>query len=92
MGYYIKHSLEVNTGKHTISEIAKAIYEDKHTFYRLTEPSVSMLNDCSSGGFFLGYSDEVKWYTEPTDMKKFSKKFPDATFVVSGYGEERDDV
>ena len=26
------------------------------------------------------------------DMKKFSKKFPDAIFIVSGYGEERNDV
>ena len=92
MGYYTKFDLDVETGKHTISEIAKAIYEDKDTFYGLTEPDVTMLNDYSSGGFFLRYSDEVKWYTEPTDMKKFSKKFPDAIFIVSGYGEERSDV
>ena len=51
-----------------------------------------MLNDYSLGGFFLGDWGEVKWYTEPTDMKKFSKKFPDATFIVTGYGEEREDV
>ena len=92
MDYYTKHRLEVNTGKHTISEIAKAIYEDKDIFYGLVEPSVSMLNDYSSGGFFLGYWDEVKWYSEPVDMKKFSKKFPDATFIVLGYGQKRGDV
>ena len=51
-----------------------------------------MLNDYSSGGFFLGYWDEVKWYSEPVDMKKFSKKFPDATFIVLGYGQKRGDV
>lgn len=92
MDYYTKHRLEVNTGKHTISEIAKAIYEDKAIFYGLVEPSVSMLNDYSSGGFFLGYWDEVKWYSEPVDMKKFSKKFPDATFIVLGYGQKRGDI
>ena len=51
-----------------------------------------MLNGYSSGDFCLGDWGEVKWYTEPTDMKKFSKKFPDAIFIVSGYGEEHNDV
>ena len=92
MDYYTKFNLDVETGKHTISEIAKVIYEDKGTFYGFVEPSISMLNDCSSGGFFLREWGEVKWYTEPTNMKEFSKKFPDATFIVTGYGEERDDV
>ena len=49
-----------------------------------------MLNGYSSGDFCLGDWGEVN--SEPTDMKKFSKKFPDATFVVLGYGQKRDDV
>ena len=37
------------------------------------------------------FEDEIKWYNHENDMRKYSKMFPKATFIVSGVGEEEGD-
>lgn len=37
-------------------------------------------------------SDSTKWYTYQEDMKKVSLKYPEYIFVLSGSGEEFDDI
>jgi hypothetical protein len=34
----------------------------------------------------------VKWYEHDDDMLKLSKEFPEVTFILSGEGEESDDM
>lgn len=34
----------------------------------------------------------IKWYDCEKDMKKFSKKYPNTTFLVDGEGEENGDI
>lgn len=46
---------------------------------------------CEQMGFDP-FGDDWKWYSHEEDMKKFSKKFPGATIVTSGVGEEYPDI
>lgn len=40
-----------------------------------------------------GRSDgEVKWYEHETEMREFSKKYPDTVFTLKGEGEEAGDI
>ena len=34
----------------------------------------------------------MKWYEHQLDMRRFSSKFPNVLFVLSGEGEENDDM
>ena len=94
MGYYTSHTMEVKTGSHKVSDIANSIYNEIGSiFYGLNEPQQFLLNnEKSNGTFFLGSSEQVKWYDEEDDMIEFSKKFPDAEFIIHGEGEEQGDV
>ncbi len=38
------------------------------------------------------FDDEIKWYDCEDDMKSFSKKYPNTTFLIDGEGEESGDV
>lgn len=94
MGYYTRFELEVNTGPHTISEIALAIFNSKDYMSVVFEiPEDYLLIDTSShSNFHLDSDDIAKWYSEKEDMLRFSKCFPSATFTVYGEGEEQGDV
>ncbi|MBO7462008.1 MAG: hypothetical protein J6T96_05385 [Bacteroidales bacterium] len=37
-------------------------------------------------------TNEMKWYEYFEDMEDFSKEFPEYMFILSGYGEERNDT
>lgn len=40
----------------------------------------------------LGFTDnDAKWYDHEPELKEFSKKFPDALFILHGDGEGSDD-
>lgn len=47
---------------------------------------------CDNADYALGSGDSCKWYEHDDDMLRFSKLYPDATFVLSGEGEEAGDV
>lgn len=38
------------------------------------------------------WEDTVKWYNHEYDMRLFSKNHPDVLFILSGKGEEFDDI
>ena len=40
----------------------------------------------------MSSSGQVKWYDEEDDMVEFSKKFPDAEFIIHGEGEKQGDA
>jgi hypothetical protein len=44
-----------------------------------------------SGYQYSVFDDEIKWYDHEKDMRKYSKKFPKVTFIISGVGEEEED-
>ena len=46
---------------------------------------------CSEYGNSPFYQ-HVKWYEYENDMRSFSKKYPDLIFVVTGEGEDNDDI
>lgn len=93
MGYYTEFSLEIETNRHPLSEIMKAIKEDEDTFYGIERPTVHQLEDNTPyQNCCLGTYTEVKWYNEEADMIEFSKRFPAATFTVEGHGEEEGDI
>lgn len=94
MGYYTRFELDVNTGSHTVQEIALAIFNNKdYISVAFETPEEYLLTDASiHETFHLDADDCVKWYHEIEDMLAFSKRFPSATFIVSGEGEEQGDV
>ena len=94
MAYYAIHSLKVRTGKHPMSEVAKAV--DKldvfNGFCNWSTVPKKLLNDQSSGDFCIDPYDFAKWSAEEEDMKQLSLEFPDALFIVCGEGECQGDV
>lgn len=85
MGYYTRHSLEVeNADQKDRHLIAEAIADDRDTFYGLDpQPGTPTTWGCY---------DAVKWYSSHEDMIEFSKKFPRVLFILSGEGEEPGDI
>lgn len=43
-------------------------------------------------GGYNPFDYECKWYDHERDMREFSKKFPDPTFVLRGEGEDTGDL
>jgi ABC-type Fe3+-hydroxamate transport system substrate-binding protein len=38
------------------------------------------------------FEDSVKWYSHQEDMRSFSKKYPEVLFILSGEGEDPEDM
>jgi hypothetical protein len=38
------------------------------------------------------FSEAIKWYRHEDDMRELSNKFPNTLFVLSGVGEDNDDL
>lgn len=38
------------------------------------------------------FEDCIKWYDCENDMRNFSKQYPETVFIITGYGEENDDI
>lgn len=78
MGYETAYSLTIKSKKHSIEEIMVVLKED-----------------CEYADYALDYKGECqedcKWYDHRDDMIKFSKKYPDVLFTLSGVGESHDD-
>lgn len=80
MGYFTSYSLKVHEGERRIQDI--------------------LAEEFDHGEFDLEYifdedgdpNDTHKWYDHEAEMRSFSKKYPDITFVLSGEGEEAGDL
>ena len=95
MGYYTYYSMEARNIKDR-NQFESMIEELKHDHIYDSEENYAVFcrstyYDNSHNGYFEA-DDETKWYEHTYDMVKFSKKFPDVTFCLSGEGEERDDI
>ena len=44
-----------------------------------------------SGYSYSAFDDEIKWYDHKSDMRMYSKQYPEITFIISGVGEEEGD-
>ena len=83
MSYYTCYCFEVKTGDNSGSHpddfaiIARLRATNENAYYALDK-----------GG---STETEAKWYDHETDLKEFSKNYPDALFVLYGDGEENDD-
>lgn len=78
MGYYTKFSLSVEP------------------FY-MDQLIPEFRDSCDSARFAMqsngiANGDGVKWSSHEDDLKKFSKKYPDVLFILSGVGEESGDM
>lgn len=93
MGYYTRFDMTIETGKHTVAEIMTEIAANDDVFYGIDRPtSEDLVNQNTNASCYLGVYDECKWYDEESDMIEFSQRFPDATFIVEGHGEEEGDI
>ena len=76
MGYYTRFELTVVTGDDSLVQ--------------------DFRNECEGAEYAFneeGYTeDETKWYDHEKDLKEFSKKHPDALFLLHGEGEESGDL
>ena len=83
MGYYTCFSLEVKTADNSATHpnqceiIARLREENEHASYALDEEGATQHDE--------------KWYDSDVELKEFSKKFPDALFILDGDGEGSDD-
>jgi len=83
MGYYTCHTLDVkladNSAEHPdkYQIIASLRAENEEAACSFDEEGQTLSNS--------------RWYESSDEMKEFSKKHPDALFVMDGDGEESDD-
>lgn len=87
MGYYTYYNLEVrdlNTDE-PISEALEAEITRKLAV-------ILELEDNEDTTFEDLFFDELKWYDYEEDLEELSKEYPDLIFILSGEGEDREDV
>ena len=76
MGYYTRHVLEIIDGPNSLIK--------------------DFIGECGEAGFALEANgdclDDCKWYRHREDLTAFSKKHPEALFMLSGRGEETGDA
>ena len=76
MGYYTRFELEVVSDEGNLIEQFRESCEDAK--YAIED----------DGAMY----DATKWYDCDEDLKHFSRKHPDALFILSGEGEDNDDI
>lgn len=78
MGYYTRYDLTVQDPNSMDWDIITELrQENEHARWALSEDGT--------------YYDAVKWYSHNDHMIEFSKKYPHATFVLIGNGEDPPD-
>lgn len=84
MGYYTVHTLKIkNADTDLLNEILNFMRRNIDNYYGLDINKPSNFYDCSH---------DVKWYTHEEDMKILARKFPTATFILHGEGEDQGDI
>lgn len=80
MGYYTRYKLEEPAvGRELGWEIAAEMERYDTDYGKLSS-------------FIGGYGESIKWYEHESDMKGFSKRFPDVVLTLHGEGEESGDI
>lgn len=84
MGYYTRYELKI-------------VHKDNNKNINNPSNFIRILkNECEDADYALdedGYTrEETKWYTYNDDLKKFSKKYNNLIFILTGIGEEGDDI
>lgn len=87
MGYLTRYEIEIESGELAAFE-AEMISRNFMTLEKLV--SREILGDGDKYNLFDG--GETKWYDHHEDMIEFSKKHPNAVFLLSGEGEEQGDI
>ena len=97
MGYYTNYSLEIDKSATELTPVTgvdengnPATVYVKRTI-DLVQMESELANACGYERATL-FGDSVKWYEHERDMRDFSKKYPDILFILSGEGEENEDV
>lgn len=77
MGYYTSFNLDVEVGNNMAITIIAAFRNE---------------NEDAAGAFdnYGQNRQEIKWYSSTGDVEDFSKKYPDALFILTGKGEDGD--
>jgi hypothetical protein len=78
MGYYTKYNLEVEGGKGSAQLIGELINSNK-------DARAAILRDGNT-------KNKCMWSCHENDLKEFSKKYPNNTFILSGEGEDFPDL
>lgn len=66
-----------------------------YTGYKLTTSEEYDLHYKQIGiesGYSNPFEDTIKWYEHESDMRSYSKKYPDVLFTLNGEGEESGDI
>lgn len=85
MGYYTCHELTIkNANENQLLEIFEYMKANEDDYYGLA------LGDIPSD--YYEYPCDVKWYDHEKDMIVLAAKFPYATFILHGEGEEPGDI
>ncbi len=80
MGYYTKYKLEEpDVGRELGWEIVEQMERYDTDYGKLSK-------------FIGGFGESIKWYDHESEMKAFSKRFPDVVFTLHGEGEESGDL
>ena len=90
MGYYTEYTLDVQNvdtqAQH--DKIIEALESKGVWHYALHEGSYDETYKSS----FFDHHDCAKWYKHDDDMIEISKMFPECTFKLTGFGDDRDDM
>lgn len=91
MGYYTYYNMDVKgLASRDDFDTLNALLNEKHLFkYAFITPDHSDFHEDGSASY--SSNDMVKWYEHDDDMTEISKLLPNATFRLSGVGEEEDD-
>lgn len=84
MGYYTKYEMESVTPKLTREQYLEVLEFLSQKIIGESAKVGDNIND------YL--QEPMKWYDSDKDMLELSAKFPNNLFLLSGYGEEQDDI
>ena len=76
MGYYTYVNMEINEGGPTLEQVAETVGD------------VTKDTDINYWVGALQGENEVKWYEHESDMRKVSRRHPEAVFTLRGEGED----
>lgn len=86
MGYYTYFEMEMENldeeSNVTEEEVIETLIEESEWFNRFDREK----------DFDSFFSDGLKWYDWEEDMKRVSFSFPNVVFILTGRGEEYDDL
>ena len=95
MGYETRYSLEVRLMAASMKAV-KGVDSNGNpatVFIPDTIDTEALIREVqTASGYAYLFSDACKWYNHQEQLLKISKKYPNALFVLSGEGENNDDL